>query len=59
VDGSYDKFLLKENLTLDNVSFGAGGLAGPLTGPGLGVRVSPQQIERLSRGLARKTLLRP
>ena len=59
VDGSYDKFLLKENITLDNVSFGAGGLAGPLTGPGLGVRVSPQQIERLNHGLARKTLSRP
>jgi len=59
VDGSYDKFLLKENITLDDVSFGAGGLAGPLTGPGLGVRANPQQIERLSRGLARETLLRP
>ena len=59
VDGSYDKFLLKENITFDNVSFGAGGLAGPLTGPGLGVRVSPQQIERLNRGLARETLSRP
>ena len=59
VDGSYDKFLLKENITLDNVSFNAGGLAGPLTGPGLGVRVSPQQIERLNRGLARETLSRP
>ena len=59
VDGSYDKFLLKENITLDNVSFGAGGLAGPLAGPGLGVRVNPQQIERLNRGLARETLSRP
>lgn len=59
VDGSYDKFLLKENITLDHVSFGAGGLAGPLAGAGLGVRVNPHQIERLNRGLARKTLLRP
>ena len=59
VDGSYDKFLLKENITIDNVSFNAGGLAGPLTGPGLGVRVGPQQIERLNHGLARVTLSRP
>lgn len=59
VDGSYDKFLLKENITRDDVSFGPGGLAGALAGPGLGVRVSPQQIERLNRGLARVTLPRP
>ncbi|MEW6673188.1 MAG: enolase C-terminal domain-like protein [Thermodesulfobacteriota bacterium] len=59
VDGSYDKLLLKENLTIENVSFGPGGLAGPLTAPGLGVRVNPQQIERLGRGLDRETLSRP
>ena len=59
VDGSYDTLLLKENITLENVSFGPGGRAGPLAGPGLGVRVSRQQIERLNRGLARETLSRP
>jgi muconate cycloisomerase len=35
-DGSYDRFLLKENVTTQNVSFGRGGLAGPLGSVGLG-----------------------
>lgn len=47
-DGSYDAFLLKENTTLENVSFGPGGEAKPLEGPGLGVDVSAQSLERLS-----------
>lgn len=47
-DGSYDEFLLKENITRENVSFGSGGKAGPLTGPGLGVEVNYQSLARLS-----------
>ena len=47
-DGSYDEFLLKENITRENVSFGSGGKAGPLTGPGLGVEVNRQNLARLS-----------
>jgi L-alanine-DL-glutamate epimerase-like enolase superfamily enzyme len=47
-DGSYDEFLLKENITHENVSFGSGGKAGPLTGPGLGVEVNRQNLARLS-----------
>lgn len=47
-DGSYDAFLLKENITLEHVSFGPGGEAKPLEGPGLGVDVSAQSLERLS-----------
>ena len=47
-DGSYDAFLLKENITSDNVSFGPGGKAGPLNGTGLGVQVSKQKLDRLS-----------
>ena len=47
-DGSYDAFLLKENLTLKHVSFGPGGKAGPLDGPGLGVEVSSRSLNRLS-----------
>jgi muconate cycloisomerase len=46
-DGSYDQFLLKENTTLENVSFGPGGKAGALSGHGLGVTVSRSQLERL------------
>lgn len=47
-DGSYDEFLLKENLTRENVTFGLQGVAGPITGPGLGVPINPQQLIRLS-----------
>jgi L-alanine-DL-glutamate epimerase-like enolase superfamily enzyme len=47
-DGSYDPFLLKENITTKDVSFGVGGKAGPLGGAGLGVEVSRQALERLS-----------
>ncbi|MBW2339357.1 MAG: hypothetical protein JRF50_03265 [Deltaproteobacteria bacterium] len=46
-DGSYDRFLLKENITADDVSFGLGGEAGPLNGPGLGVKVNSEALEHL------------
>jgi L-alanine-DL-glutamate epimerase-like enolase superfamily enzyme len=46
-DGSYDEFLLKENTTEENVGFGPGGAARPLKGPGLGVKVNPQNLSRL------------
>jgi L-Ala-D/L-Glu epimerase len=49
-DGSYDQFLLKENVTEQNVSFGRGGEAGPLGGVGLGVEVSAPNLQRLSSG---------
>jgi muconate cycloisomerase len=49
-DGSYDEFLLKENVTVDNVSFGYGGSAGPLGGNGLGVQVDTNKLRRLSEG---------
>ena len=47
-DGSYDRFLLKENTTLEPVSFGPKGEAGPLQSPGLGVRVNRRALHRLS-----------
>ncbi|MEA3361294.1 MAG: enolase C-terminal domain-like protein [Thermodesulfobacteriota bacterium] len=49
-DGSYDKFLLKENITYENVSFGTSGLAGPMSGPGLGVNINMENLLRLSKG---------
>ena len=49
-DGSYDKFLLKENITTEDVSFGLGGEAGPLDGPGLGVVINKESLMRLSNG---------
>lgn len=48
-DGSYDPFLLAENTTMNDVSFGPGGEAGPLGGSGLGVNVDIKKLEQLSR----------
>jgi muconate cycloisomerase len=48
-DGCYDSFLLKENITSEHVSFGPGGAAGPLNGPGLGVKINREALTRLSR----------
>jgi len=58
-DGSYDRFLLKENITLENVSFGPGGEAGPLDGPGLGVQINKESLMRLSNGSPRVTISNP
>ncbi len=58
-DGSYDQFLLKENITLENVSFGPGGEAGPLDGPGLGVKINKESLMRLSNGSPSVTISNP
>jgi L-alanine-DL-glutamate epimerase-like enolase superfamily enzyme len=58
-DGSYDRFLLKENVTKQNVSFGQGGQAGPLGGVGLGVEVIGSNLRRLSCGLDPISFRRP
>ena len=58
-DGSYDKFLLKENITKENVSFGAGGEAGPLDGPGLGVEIDKECLLHLSNGAPIQTISNP
>ena len=58
-DGSYDGLLLKENITLENVSFGPGGEAGPLGGPGLGVEVGIESLARLSDSSAIRTISKP
>jgi muconate cycloisomerase len=56
-DGSYDKFLLKENITENDVSFGPGGQAGPLEGPGFGVKINRESLARLSNNGASITIL--
>jgi muconate cycloisomerase len=58
-DGSYDEFLLRENVTIENVSFGPGGEAGPLDGPGLGVEIDRESLMRLSGGFPSATILNP
>ncbi len=56
-DGSYDKFLLKENVTANDISFGPGGRAGPLDGPGLGVIINHESLARLSENGTPITIL--
>jgi len=58
-DGSYDEFLLKENITTEDVTFGPKGLAGPLNGPGLGVIVNRDSLDRLRFGAVPLTIMRP
>jgi L-alanine-DL-glutamate epimerase-like enolase superfamily enzyme len=58
-DGSYDRFLLKENITKEGVSFGPGGEAGPLDGPGLGVEIDRESLMRLSNGSPTVTISNP
>lgn len=48
VEGSYDRYILKENIVREEISFGYGGRARRLTGPGLGVSVDPTQLEKMT-----------
>jgi muconate cycloisomerase len=47
-DGSYDAFLLEENLTTEHVTFNQGGRAVPIEGPGLGIQVDLENLKRFS-----------
>ncbi len=58
-DGSYDEYLLKENVTSQNVSFGPRGKAGPIEGHGIGVGVDIRKLNRLSNGSGPVTITRP
>jgi muconate cycloisomerase len=58
-DGCYDEYLLKDNTTVEHVSFEPGGAADPLAGPGLGVQINRQSLERLSNSAKKITLLKP
>jgi muconate cycloisomerase len=48
LEGSYDRHILAENLAVEDITFRYGGWAPPLTGPGLGVRVDPKTLERMT-----------
>jgi len=58
-DGSYDRFMLKENITTEDVSFGPGGKAGPLDSPGLGVKINKESLMHLSNGSPSLTISNP
>ena len=48
LEGSYDRFLVRERLTVEDITFGYGGLAPALTGAGLGVTVDESAVARVT-----------
>jgi L-alanine-DL-glutamate epimerase-like enolase superfamily enzyme len=48
VEGSYDRHLVREPLGTRNLTFGWGGWARALAGPGLGAEVDPAALERVT-----------
>lgn len=48
LEGSFDRFLVKEPLTVEDISFGYGGYAPALTGPGLGIRIDSRALSRVT-----------
>jgi muconate cycloisomerase len=48
VEGSYDRYLVRANVGTADLTFGWGGWAPALPGPGLGVQVDPQALSRVT-----------
>jgi L-alanine-DL-glutamate epimerase-like enolase superfamily enzyme len=48
LEGSYSNYLLKEDVVNEPVEFGPGGVAQPLSGPGLGIMVNEEALQRLA-----------
>ena len=48
VDGSYDEYLLSDNITTKNLTFGHGGRADVVRDEGLGFTIGDEALERLS-----------
>ncbi len=48
VEGSYDRHVIAANVISEDITFGYGGRAQPLSGPGLGVTVDPEALRRMT-----------
>ena len=48
VDGSYDEYLLSENITAENLFFGRGGRAEIIRDEGLGFTIDKNALDRLA-----------
>jgi L-alanine-DL-glutamate epimerase-like enolase superfamily enzyme len=48
LEGSYDRHILAANLTRHDLTFGYGGRAWPLKGPGIGVEVDPTALDSMT-----------
>ncbi|MFG0334718.1 MAG: dipeptide epimerase [Maioricimonas sp. JB049] len=49
VEGSFDRYLVREPLTDEDLTFGRGGWANALTGPGLGVKIATSRVRSVAR----------
>lgn len=49
LEGSYDRFLVKERLTKEDLTFGYGGHAKALKDPGLGIHIDPNQLQKVTQ----------
>lgn len=49
LEGSFDRFLVRERLTVEDITFGVGGFAPALTGPGLGVTIDEAAVARVKQ----------
>jgi muconate cycloisomerase len=47
-EGSYDRHLVRERLTREDITFGRGGWAPMLPSSGLGVRIDPEQLDEVT-----------
>ncbi|MBN2191069.1 MAG: hypothetical protein JW728_07670 [Candidatus Aureabacteria bacterium] len=45
IEGSYSRYLLTDDLSTEDISFRRKGMAGPLTGPGLGIKITEKKLE--------------
>ena len=50
LEGSYERFLVKERLTVEDLTFGRGGFAPVMPEPGLGVSVDEDALRRVTVG---------
>jgi len=48
LEGSYDRHLVREALSVEDLTFGRGGWAPALTRPGLGIQVKPEALKQLT-----------
>ncbi len=49
LEGSFDRFLVRERLTVEDITFGYGGVAPALKKPGLGVTVDEAAVARVTQ----------
>ena len=58
-EGSFNHFLLKHDVTKENLTIGFGGLGEPLSGPGLGVKVPLSKVSKLAQAEDKESILKP